>query len=220
MSARGAATRVLVLVLALSVSVGCSGDDRDDGGDGAGAPGQGPSHAKTAAPVRTRTTLERVPGKLGRDVRKRVTTQVGEVVDRWFDAAFIGGDYPRRDFRDAFLGFTAGAAAQARRDKALMTNAPLGRRVDDVRATQRRVWVDVLPAGGRAAAATARFRLGFTTSGDVHRDVVVRGRLMLTPGPHGWKVFGYDVAKGSPAELAPPSPERHAKKHGDKGGKR
>jgi hypothetical protein len=144
-------------------------------------------------------------------------------VDRWFDAAYVGGRYPREDFRDAFPGFTPGASASAHADRALMSNQPLGPRIDGVTATQRLVWVDVLPAGGRAAAATARFRLGFTTTGKTERSVVVRGRLFLTPGPHGWKVFGYDVAKGTPQELAPPSPAKdqpHKKPHEKKGGGR
>ena len=93
-----------------------------------------------------------------------------------------------------------------------MTNQPLARRIDGVRATQRLVWIDVLPAGGRAAGATARFRLEFTTTGDVKKSVAVRGRLFLTPGPDGWKVFGYDVAKGTPEELQPPQPKKEPKK--------
>jgi hypothetical protein len=74
------------------------------------------------------------------------------------------------------------------------------------------VWIDVLPAGGRAAGATARFRLEYTTTGDVRKSVAVRGRLFLTPGPDGWKVFGYDVAKGTPEELQPPQPKKEPKK--------
>ena len=162
--------------------------------------------------MRTRVSLERVPGRLPAEVRKRVQRQVGDVVDRWFDAAYVRGRYPRNDFHDAFPGFTVSARAQAHHDKALMTNQPLAKRIDGVRATQRLVWIDVLPAGGRAAGATARFRLEFTTTGDVKKSVAVRGRLFLTPGPDGWKVFGYDVAKGTPDELEPPPPPKAQQK--------
>jgi hypothetical protein len=177
--------------------------------------------------VHTKVSVGHVPGKLSTEARKRAARNVGKVVDRWFDAAYVGGRYPREDFRDAFPGFTPGASASAHADRALMSNQPLGPRIDGVTATQRLVWVDVLPAGGRAAAATARFRLGFTTTGKAEQSVVVRGRLFLTPGPHGWKVFGYDVAKGTPQELAPPSPSKkqpdkkpQKKPHEKKGGGR
>lgn len=197
----------LLLLLALAVG-GCSGDDEQ------GTPDAQPSSASSApsekAPpeVHTKVSVGHVPGRLSAEAGRRAARNVGKVVDRWFDAAYVGGRYPRRDFRDSFPGFTPGAAASAHRDRALMSNQPLGPRIDEVRATQRLVWVDVLPAGGRAAAATARFRLAFTTTGKAERSVVVRGRLFLTPGPRGWKVFGYDVAKGAPDELAPPSPAK------------
>jgi hypothetical protein len=207
-----------LLLLALAAS-GCSGDDgRDE--PAAASPSSASPSEKAPPEVRTRVSVGHVPGRLAPEARKRATSNVGKVVDRWFEAAYVGGRYPRRDFRDAFPGFTTGARASAHRDRALMSNQPLGSRIDGVTATERLVWVDVLPAGGRAAAATARFRLGFTTTGKAERSVVVRGRLFLTPGPRGWKVFGYDVAKGTPQELAPPSPskDRPAKKSHDKKG--
>ena len=205
----------LLLLLAPAVAA-CSGDDGNDDPSSAGSP-SGSSSAKPAPEVRTEVSLERVPGKLPADVRKRVQRQVGDVVDRWFDAAYVGGKYPRGDFHDAFPGFTSSAKAQAHHDRALMSNEAIGKDVDEVTATRRRVWIDVLPAGGRAAGATARFALDFTTSGKVEKKVAVRGRLFLVPGPHGWKVFGYDVAKGTPDELLPPQPKpskkQHAKQH-------
>jgi hypothetical protein len=200
----GLVTTLLVLVAA---STSCSGgDDKTE----APAPSPSASRSSSAPPreVTTQVSLERVPGHLPGEVRQRVRRQIGDLVDRWFDAAYIGGRYPRNDFHDAFPGFTVSARAQAHHDKALMTNQPLAKRIDGVRATQRLVWIDVLPAGGRAAGATARFRLEYTTTGDVRKSVAVRGRLFLTPGPDGWKVFGYDVAKGTPEELQPPQPEK------------
>jgi len=201
------ATSLLVLVPA---STSCSGDDTSKQ-PAETAPSSSTEPPSPAPEVRTRVSLERVPGRLPAEVRKRVERQVGDVVDRWFDAAYVRGRYPRNDFHDAFPGFTVSARTQAHHDKALMTNQPLARRIDGVRATQRLVWIDVLPAGGRAAGATARFRLEFTTTGDVKKSVAVRGRLFLTPGPDGWKVFGYDVAKGTPDELKPPPPPKAQK---------
>ena len=209
---RRLAAPVSLLLLGLAAG-GCSSDDQND----APAPESSPTSSKEPAPreVRTQVTLSHVPGKLPGDDRKRVVHNVGAVVDHWFEKAYLGGKYPRHDFRDAYPGFTTAAQADARRDKALMSNQPLGPRIDGVTATQRLVWIDVLPAGGRAAAATARFRLGFTTTGKAERSVVVRGRLFLTPVPHGWKVFGYDVAKGTPAELK--APQEHTKDGGKNG---
>ena len=40
--------------------------------------------------------------------------QVGKVVDRWWDAAYLGGGYPRSSFPSAFPGFTDGAEKRAR----------------------------------------------------------------------------------------------------------
>jgi hypothetical protein len=54
----------------------------------------------------------------------------------------------------------------------------------------------VLAVHGRAVGATARFVLRFRTEGKVARKIEVRGRLFLTPGPDGWRIFGYDVTKG------------------------
>ena len=204
---RRVAELVIPLLVLATVSTSCSGGD--DTKEPAASPTS--SSAKPSSPPRevsTKVSLERVPGRLPAEVRKRVQRQVGDVVDRWFDAAYVGGRYPRNDFHDAFPGFTVSARRQAHHDKALMTNQPLAQRIDGVRATQRLVWIDVLPAGGRAAGATARFRLEFTTTGDARKSVAVRGRLLLTPGPDGWKVFGYDVAKGTPSELEPPRPSK------------
>ena len=53
----------------------------------------------------------------------------------------------------------------------------------------------MLAVKGRPSGATARFVLRFATSGDVQRKVEVRGRLFLTPGTDGWRIFGYDVTK-------------------------
>jgi hypothetical protein len=128
-----------------------------------------------------------------------VRQQVRQAVDAWFDAAYVGGDYPRNDFADSWPGFTVGAAADAKKDKALMSNQDIGTEITGVEATKRKVTVDVLAVKGRPVAATARVVLEFTADGDAPRDVVVRGRLFLTKSPDGWQVFGYDMTKGDQA---------------------
>lgn len=204
-----------LLMLLAGLAAGCTSDG---GGDQPSArpPSSGSSSASSSPsaaprPVATKVSVVNVVGKLPRSTRQRVQRHVGKVVDGWFKAAYVGGDYPRRDFSDAFPGFTAGARAEAHRDRALMTNQPLGQHIDGVTPTQKLVWLDVLAPHHHAAAVTARFRLAFSTSGHARRHVEVRGRLFLAPSPHGWRVFGYDVAKGTPTELARQKQHAHHK---------
>ena len=109
-STRAAATAVSLLVLLALAAGGCS---NDSDGSGASAPSSSPSPSAPAAdPVRTKTMLGTVTGRLAKRDRLRVASAAGDVVDGWFDAAYVGGDYPRRAFDDAFPGFTPGARAQ------------------------------------------------------------------------------------------------------------
>ncbi len=190
----------VVMVLALALGLGaCSGGDDEPsgsgGGDAAGAPVDGATDAPPA-PVQTNAMMGKVRGKLPQGKRSKVRQQVAHAVDGWFDAAYVGGDYPRNDFSTSWPGFTTGAKADAAGDKALMSNQDIGSEITSVRATARRVSVDVLAVGGHARGATARFVLKFKTDGDVRRKVEVRGRLFLLPSPEGWRIFGYDVTKG------------------------
>ena len=145
--------------------------------------------------IETRTEMGRVVGRLPRSDQRRLRESVGAVVQRWFNAAYVGGDYPRSDFHDAFPGFTPGARDEAKRDKALMTNITHGSRIDDVTPTRSQIRLDVLSVRKRPVGVTARFLLGFRTEGKYERRVAVRGRLMLTRQESGWKIFAYDVAK-------------------------
>ena len=192
-STRPTTTAVSLLVLLALAAGGCS-DSTD--GPGASAPSSSPSSsAPTPDEVRTKTTLGTVTGRLAKRDRLRVASAAGDVVDRWFDAAYVGGDYPRGAFDEAFPGFTPGARAQAVGDRALMSNQDIGRRIDGVTARRRNVRVDVLAVRGRAVGMTARFVLDLATTGELRRKVEVRGRLLLTRTDDGWKVFGYDVNK-------------------------
>lgn len=179
------------VALALVVGLGaCRGGSEDE-------PEPGASRAGTAtADLATVVSLGRVTGDLDRDRGPVVRDAVAAVVGRWLDAAYVGGDWPRRGVEGAYPGFTRGAADQARADRVLTSNALLGPRLDDVVARRSAVTVDVLATGGRPRAATARFVLAMRLSGKVDRDERVSGRLYLTPGEKGWQVIGYDVRRG------------------------
>lgn len=187
-------TVTALLVLALAAA-GCAGDD---GGDDASDPSSSPGTGQAAPPeVKIRARVGTLAGELPRKRRRAVARDVGRVVDRWFEAAYLGGDYPRVGFKDAWPGFTSGANAQARHDRRLTSNAQLGERIDGVRATNKVVTVDLFSPERKPAGATARFRLVFRTTGHAERRVLVTGRLLLTKVKKRWKVFGFDVKKSA-----------------------
>ena len=192
---RASAIAATLLSLAVATTA-CSGDDSSSP-EGAATSEGGTTATDPDAPppLATKATLGRVTGKLPKAKRSKVRKQVARAVDSWIDAAYVAGDYPRDDFANAWQGFTSGAATDARGDKRLMSNQGIGTKISAVDAKTRKVTVDVLAVKGRPAGATARFVLKFATSGDVQRKIVVRGRLFLTPGKDGWRIFGYDVTK-------------------------
>ena len=190
------ASLVLCLVLAVPLSA-CTPSSAGDGGspDRGSAGSVAASLAAAAAP--TRVTVRRVHGRLPDGRRKAVRRQVTAVVESWWEAAYLGGTYPRSGFRSALPGFTRAARAQARRDLRLLSNRDIGARVESVTVERRRLELDVLAVGRRARAVTARFALRFTVTGRAARTTVVRGRLFLTRRHGPWRIFGYDVAKGA-----------------------
>ena len=103
-----------------------------------------PATPEPAPGIPTKSTIGFVKGKLKRDRREQLRLRVTKAVDTWIDAAYVAGDYPRNDFSDAFKAFSKGAAALAKRDKGLMSNAEVGDRVDTVTAKARRLRIDVL----------------------------------------------------------------------------
>lgn len=182
------------LVAVLLGSGACTGDESPKD-----SPDE-PSEGVVVQEVQLITRVGVVTGKLQPARRKALAGRVGKIVDGWFDAAYLDGDYPRTSFGDAFPGFTRDAAALARRDRDLLSNARLGSRIDGVVALRKSVRVDLLSPGRHPVGATARFRLAFRTSGDLERRVVVSGRLMLAKSRAGvWKVFAYDVRRSAGA---------------------
>lgn len=192
---RGYVAGPAALALALVLGVGgCSGgdDEPDDPGAAESTP-----DAPDAPAVETVVEIGRVTGRLPQEARERLADQVGAVVDGWTEAAYLGGDYPRRDFSDSWPGFTAGAQEEAHADRALMSNEDIGERIDGVEVRRSRVRIDVLAVRQRAVGVTARVLLGFQTTGELEQVVRVEGRLYLTHTERGWRVFGYDMTKGT-----------------------
>lgn len=194
----GRPTRAAVLavptVLGLVLSLGgCSGDDDDE--PSAERSRDGSSTTSTPG-IDTQVEVGEVVGALPKGPAGDVARDVAAVVDEWFDAAYLAGDFPRSDFGDAFPGFTEDAAKLAARQRSLMSNAAVGDRVDGVTAARRVVRVDLLAPRGEPAGATAHVNLVIELTGDLDRTDQVRGRLLLTPAKGGWRVFGFDIERG------------------------
>lgn len=184
-----------LLAIALVVS-GCSGDDKSDKSDDKPTPSPSQT-AVTPKPVVVDARIGLIRGRMQAKQRAPLVNDIAKVVDDWFEAAYLAGSYPRRDFTRAFPAFTAGAARQAKADRKLMSNAGIGPRIDGADARAKVVRVDVLAGNKLPAAVTARFRLVFRTNGDYERKITIDGRLFLTRGKERhWRVFGYDVTKG------------------------
>lgn len=180
----------VALVAALALGAAACSDDATE------EPGADPSPSSSATrAVETTVRWGAIAGKVAPARREQVKEAVSAVVDRWLEAAYVGGEWPRSDFSDAFPGFTAGAAQQAQKDLDLMTNSAVGGQVESVEVLSRAITLDALGVKGRATGVTARFALRYRTTGEVEGTEWVRGRLFLTPREGGWRVFGYDVAR-------------------------
>lgn len=156
------------------------------------------SASATPAPesVPLKVVVTRVSGRLPDKSRPALEANVGKAISAYADGAFLAGDYPRSDFREAFGVFTAGAARDARRDQDLLTNRRLGPSTESVRATRRSAYLSVLAPYKVAAGVTAKVDLVFVVErGDrAAQRVRLAGRLLLTRNKaNGWSVFGYDL---------------------------
>ncbi|MDN5744906.1 MAG: hypothetical protein L0H31_07265 [Nocardioidaceae bacterium] len=169
----------MALATVLSVA-GCSSDT--DNGD---QPASGTSAVKTNA------RLGQVGGKLAKAKAAKVVSAVADIVEQWSEAAFEGSGSTQP--KGAFGAFTGDARDLALKQTAL-SNQGAGK-IGDARTTRRVVRVDVIAARGRAVGATARIKLLVQLPG-LDRTDQIRGRLLLTPTKHGWKVFGFDVQRG------------------------
>lgn len=191
----GLARRVGPL-LVLLLLVGCTGEDGSGpGGGGAGGRGDGVGATSQGAGVRTVVVPGKRVGQLPPQRHRQVARRVASVVDGWWDAAFVDADYPRRRYQGSFPGFTRTAAAQAWRQRDLMTSVRIGDRIEALVPLRRRVAVDVLSTRQVPRGATARVRMDFRTAGEVERRVRLQGRLVLSYLRGGWRVFGFDVTQ-------------------------
>lgn len=207
-------------LLALVLLAGCTGED-GSGPGGGGAEGRGGGGRATSQDAGVRTVV--VPGKrVGRlppQRHRQVAQRVASVVDGWWDAAFVGADYPRRRYQGSFPGFTRTAAAQAWQQRDLMTSARIGDRIEALVPLRRRVAVDVLSTRQVPRGATARVRMDFRTTGEVERRVRLQGRLVLSYLRGGWRVFGFDVTQ-SPLVPQDASKQSGKRSNQQSGGKR
>lgn len=186
-------TWAVAAVLAITLlATGCSGDEPTPK---SAAPSSSSTPAPTAKPVATKVRLGVLTGRLPKSDRKRLTKQVQPIVDRWIDAAYVGGTYPRRSFKDSWPGFTQDARARAAHDKALTSNAAIGRDIDGVVVRRRAVTFDVLSVKRRPVGVTARVLVVFRTTGKKAQVVRVAGPVYLTRTNKHWRVFGYDIAR-------------------------
>ena len=187
----------LLLAAALTVSA-CSSDEPSTE---PGSPSPTTSDGATLEPddVPLKAEPGRMTGVVSKESRKRAVGNVAETVDRWWQDAYLGGDYPRGRFGDSFAVFTTGAERLAKQQAALMSNKSIGQRIEGVYAVKRTVAVDLLGVRGRPVAATAHLRLKFLTAGDLERTYTVTGSVRLVPQGNRWRIFAYDVAKGRAA---------------------
>lgn len=183
------------MLLCLSLGATACSNDEAGGSDDTSSQPPLPSGEPSTFSIETHTTMGRVVGKLPKKERKQLKGAITPVVQRWFNAAYVGGDYPRKNFNDAFPGFTSGARDEAFHDRKLMSNRDIGDRISGVTPTKSELSLDVLAVGKGPVAVTTHFRLGFKTKGDLVKRVHVRGRLLLTRSKTGWRIFAYHVAK-------------------------
>ena len=187
-------TRLLVPSLVLLVGLvagGCSDDEPAETGPELTEPSEAPT--LQIEPV---TKLGRVTGKLPRKDARLVEERVSAIAVRWLTDAYVGGSYPRETFNNSFADFNRGARAAARDDLRVMTNADIGKGVDEVTPTKMDVGVDLLAVGKHAVGATAHVFTTFRTEGEKKGRYRVSGRLLLTKDEGRWTVFAYHVSKG------------------------
>jgi hypothetical protein len=186
--------------LALALA-GCSGDDATPAAPAPSSPVSSAS-STPAAPVQettpTRVGVGFVAGRLGSRKRAQVKADVTAVVDRYLDAAWVAGPWPRTDFSAAFADFRPGIAADAAgRDLGLLTHHDVGAAISGVVVDERRLRIDVLAPRGDVGAVTARVDLVLTSTpvdaAAPPLTTTVSGSLYLTRSGQAWKVFGYDV---------------------------
>lgn len=188
---RAVAALIAIAVTCVAIVGGCSQDASRTTDD---PPSATESKTPEKPPVTTQVTVGRVAGKLGDAQKQALKDEVKEIVDAFFEGAYLG-EFPRTSFGKAYGAFTDGAREDAQRDSDLLSNARISDRIESATGAKRQVSLDVLAVDGRAEGVTARFTLDFDTAGDLEQRERVKGFLLLDNDGGTWQVFGYDVIR-------------------------
>lgn len=182
------------LVLGASMA-GCSSDE--PAGDDVRAPVRSGSVDVLGATLHVRTTVSRVLGELSPAHRGRLEREAGQLLAGYLAAAYLH-QRPAEGYRGAFPGFTHGARELALRDVDTVADGGFAD-AKTVRPRGAVAFLSVVAPEGRPVGATARvfLNLDVTTAQGRRRAVAVRGRLLLSPGPEQWRIFGYDLSLDS-----------------------
>lgn len=153
-------------------------------------------------PLPVNLTVDKVDGVKAAEVPvigQQVVAAVAPLLTSYVDQAF------RSDQPAAYDAFTPGAAALAQAQPGVVTRAGFGE-VPQVTATRLNAALEVFAPKSQPSGITARLDFAFDIGG---REATVTGRLLLSPEPEGWKIFGFDLAQTvpdpapAPAEPAP-----------------
>ena len=161
------------------------------------AAGSGGSTASPAVthPLQVRSAVTRVAGELKPDARQHLADKAGALVQTYLRAAFLDPRAGKASPAAVFPGFTTESRTLASHDRSILTGASYAGadRIEPVSGTAH---LNVVAPHGRAVGATAWVRLTLRVTDDGRtRPVQVAGRLLLTPTPQGWRIFGYDLSQ-------------------------
>jgi len=188
--------------LALGVALtGCSSDD------GAGPDGHARDgiSASSAPQVHVRTSVTRVHGELSKERSDHLVSQAEELISGYLRASYFH-QRPGSGYRGSFPGFTHGARKLALRDTRVASDRAFAT-AEEVEPRGAVAFLSVVAPHGLAVGATARLMLKMAVvQGDRTTWKQVTGRLLLTPGAHQWRIFGYHLAMGPSAPA-----KRHTK---------
>jgi hypothetical protein len=208
------ATALTAAVLSGTLALtGCGGEPKK--------PEASPSPSPVPAPtVKSTAKLIHVQGRFPKNRRQAAAANVAKVVDRWLQAAYVGGDYPRATSTftaKSFPGFSKGAIAQAGKQMSLMSSATIAPDIDGVEVVSSDVHVDLLANNNHPVGAVARVRLVYDTTGDRESRQTVRGSLDMVPTETSWAVFGFNITREEKPTLDPSSaPSASPSPSGDK----
>lgn len=185
------------LCAAVALSVALTGCSSEDGGDPAGRAGDGAT-ATSAPRVELRTSVTRVHGDLSKEGRDHLVHQAGELITGYLEAAYFH-QRSGSGYRGSFPGFTHGARRLALGDTRVASDRALAG-ATEVTPKGAVAFLSVVAKNGHPVGATARLMVKMAVEqGDATRWKQVTGRLLLTPGAHQWRIFGYDLAMGAAA---------------------